>query len=89
MSFNESPAFRSAILVAGTGPMPMMSGSHPATPHDTMRPSGCFFALSAVVTTTIAAPSTMPLALPAVTKPSFANAGFNFASPSSVVSGRR
>ena len=38
---------------------------------------------------TAAPPSTMPLALPAVTVPSFENAAGSFASPSSVVSGRR
>ncbi len=40
-------------------------------------------------TTRAAAPSTMPLALPAVTDPSFPKAGRSAASPSRVVSGRR
>jgi len=46
-------------------------------------------ASTALVTVTMAAPSTIPLAFPAVTKPSLANAGLSLASPSIVVSGRR
>ena len=51
-----------------------------------LRPS--FAARSAVATTTAAAPSLMPEALPAVTVPSFLNAGFSAASFSAVVPAR-
>ena len=63
--------------------MPMISGATPAIPQLTIRPSGAVFARSRLVTTTAAPPSTIPLAFPAVTNPSFANAGFNFARLSS------
>ena len=59
--------------------------------YDRMRASGgvpIFFALSAVVTIMAAAPSLMPDALPAVTVPSFLNAGFSAASFSAVVPAR-
>ena len=67
------------------------AGGTPATPQDTMlargvRPRRC--ASSREATTSAAAPSTIPLALPAVTKPSLPKAGLSAASPSSVVSGR-
>ena len=45
-------------------------------------------AFSADVTTSAAAPSLTPGALPAVTVPSSLNAGLSFANPSAVVSGR-
>src|SRR5258708_27272084 len=80
------PAFFSAARDAGIGPVPMILGSTPAWPHDTIRartflPSlaACF----AVISTTAAAPSLIPEALPAVTVPSFSKAGF------SVAQGRR
>src|SRR5512143_312846 len=91
MSSFESPALSSAARAAGAGPRPMSSGSQPTTPHETSRPSGFTplrFAFSADVTTTAAAPSTIPEALPAVTWPSFPNDGGSFASASNVVSGR-
>ena len=69
----------------------MSSGSTPTTAQATSRPSGLLpfaLAFSAVVTTTAAAPSTIPEALPAVTVPSLPNEGGSAASPSSVVSGR-
>ena len=48
-----------------------------------------FSASSSGITTTAAPPSTIPLALPAVTEPFLPNAGFSFARLSIVVSGRR
>ena len=92
MSSSVSPAFFSAMRVAGTGPEPMILGSTPAMPQLTMRPSGFrlrFSASSSGITTTAAPPSTMPLALPAVTEPFLPKAGFSFARLSIVVSGRR
>jgi hypothetical protein len=70
--------------------MPMMSGSTPATPQETIRPSGAtpaFLACSRVVTTTAPAPSLIPLALAAVMVPSSAKAGGSAFSLSTVVSG--
>ena len=52
----------------------MMSGSTPHTPPETMRAMGAspaFFAASADATTTAAAPSLIPDALPGVTVPFF------------------
>src|SRR5215203_1866018 len=65
-----TPARSRAFAVAGTGPIPMVFGGTPATPHDTSRASGrspSSAAFSGVVTIAIAAPSFCPLALPAVT----------------------
>ncbi len=70
----------------------MMLGSTPATAHDTIRPTGFnprSFAIFSLVTTTAAAPSTIPLAFPAVTIPSFLNDVGSFSRISIVVSGRR
>jgi hypothetical protein len=78
-SFTVQPAFFSALLRGGIGPMPMTSaGSTPVVAHDTMRASGLrprFLASSAVISTSAAAPSLMPEALPAVTVPSLLKAG--------------
>ena len=86
------PAFSSAARIAGAGPMPMREGSTPTTARrrcgraaSTPAPA----ALSAVERIIIAAPSTMPEALPAVTKPSLSNAVGRLARSSIVVSGRR
>ena len=57
------PAFFSAARDAGIGPVPMILGSTPAWPHDTMRPSTVRPSLAAclaVISTTAAAPSLMP-----------------------------
>src|SRR4051812_37146807 len=81
------PAFFSAARDAGIGPVPMILGSTPAWPHDTMRPRIVLPSLAAclaVISTTAAAPSLMPEALPAVTVPSFSNAGFSLAIASTV-----
>ena len=87
-SFGSQPARARHRLDAGTGPMPMYFGSTPAEAKLLMRAIGfrpsslAFFAL---VTSTMAAPSLMPEALPAVTVPSLAKAGRSLASASSVV----
>ena len=81
------PAFFSAARDAGIGPVPMILGSTPAWPQDTMRPSTFLPSLAAclaVISTTAAAPSLMPDALPAVTVPSFSKAGFSLAIASTV-----
>src|SRR4051795_8046466 len=81
------PAFFSAAREAGIGPVPMILGSTPAWPHDTMRPRTFLPSLAAclaLISTTAAAPSLMPDALPAVTVPSFSNAGLSLAIASSV-----
>ena len=89
----RGPAASSALRDAGTGPMPMISGGTPGdAPGDDARQR--LQARGAAprprpAMTSAAAPSTMPLALPAVTKPSLPNAGLSAARPSSVVSGRR
>ena len=57
-------------VTAGTGPMPMTFGSTPVVAYARMRASGAVpicRACLAVVTTSAAAPSLMPEALPAVT----------------------
>ncbi len=79
------------MRIAGAGPMPISVGSTPTVAHDTMRPSGFApfaFTASSPAMTSAAAPSTMPLALPAVTTPSFLNTVGSFARISIVVSGR-
>ena len=68
-----SPARASAFRVAGTGPSPMQLGSTPATAVLTMRAMGfrpSSLATSGDATATAAAPSLMPLEVPAVTVPS-------------------
>ena len=70
----------------------MTRGSTPATALATNRPSGSApssAALSALAITSAAAPSLMPLELPAVTVPSGRKAGFSAASFSRDVSGTR
>ena len=64
------------------GPVPMIEGSTPQVAQDTIRPSGFTpraWASSADISTTAAAPSLMPLALPAVTVPSLSKAGRSLA----------
>ncbi len=71
----------------------MSDGSTPTMPKPRGAPSGLsallLDGLLADARISAAPPSTMPLALPAVTLPSFENAAGSFARPSSVVSGRR
>src|SRR3954453_11678337 len=86
------PPCRAAARMAGAGPIPMREGSTPTTDQERMRPSGFHpfsRAFSAVERIIIAAPSTIPEALPAVTKPSLSNAVGSPARSSMVVSGRR
>ena len=78
--------------MAGTGPMPMMLGSTPYTPYDTMRASGLRqwrLTAASLATNMAPAPSLMPDALPAVTTPSFLKTGGSFARVSIVVSATR
>ena len=75
------PAFSSALREAGIGPVPMIAGSTPAVAHEAIRASGSmprFSASSSVISTTAAAPSFRPAALPAVTVPSLEKAGRSF-----------
>ena len=79
-SFTFQPAFSSALREAGIGPVPMTAGSTPAVAQEAMRASGVrprFSASLALISTSAAAPSLRPDALPAVTVPSFENAGFS------------
>src|SRR5919109_86471 len=72
---------------AGTGPMPMYFGSTPAEANALIRAIGLSpssFTLRAEASTTAAAPSLMPEALPAVTVPFLSNAGFRLFIASSV-----
>ena len=77
---SRSPTVTRALerfRVAGIGPRPMQFGSTPATADVTMRASGVSprrFASSALMGTTPAEPSLMPLELPAVTLPPSRNA---------------
>ena len=91
MSEGCRPAFSSALSDEGTGPIPMKSGCTPAGAADTSRASGfsprCFAFVSDINTSAVA-PSFKGDALPAVTDPFSAKAGFSLASASSDVSGR-
>ena len=81
-------SFFISFCVAATGPIPMILGSTPARAPPThvaigLTPSSLAF--SSLITTTAAAPSLIPEELPAVTIPSFLNAGRSFARPSAVI----
>src|SRR5205814_2262017 len=78
------PARFRTFCVAGIGPNPMQLGSTPATAVATTRASGAVQPLPPM-TSSAAAPSLIPLDVAAVTVPSFLNAGFSFATLSSVV----
>ena len=91
MSSIVRPARRSAFSVAGTGPMPMTSGSTPTKAYDTSRmrtgiPSSVAAAWEARMQAV--APSLSPAALPAVTLPCGRNGVFRAASSAIVVPGR-
>src|SRR5258705_11246975 len=82
ISFQVSPAFFKARLAASTGPIPIIRGSTPTAPEETMRAIGLrlyFFTATSAASNKAQAPSFNPEELPAVTDPSFLNAGFNFA----------
>ena len=84
MSSTFSPARASSFGTANTGPMPISSGSQPATAKPRKMPSGCrprARAASALITTHAAAPSENWLALPAAMTPP-GSAGLIFATPS-------
>ena len=87
----RQPAFSSAFFEAGMGPVPMMEGSTPAWAQETMRASGSRPRLRASdwrMSTTQAAPSLMPEALPAVTVPPRLKAGRRAARLSGVTPSR-
>mmetsp|Transcript_31128 Transcript_31128/g.98790 ORF Transcript_31128/g.98790 Transcript_31128/m.98790 type:complete len:201 (+) Transcript_31128:1340-1942(+) len=76
------PAAASTPRMASTGPMPMVSGSQPTRFQATTRASGAMpwaAQASSEATTSEAAPSQMPEAEPAVTRPSFLNTGGSLA----------
>ena len=80
------PARNNAFCVAGTGPIPITEGSTPATAIERICAIGFnpYFSTAASLANNIAAaPSLMPLLLPAVTVPLAEKAGFNWANFSS------
>ncbi len=90
MSSTFRPAFLSSLGTANTGPIPISSGSQPATAKPRNTPSGCRPRAAATlpfITTAAEAPSENWLALPAVTTPP-GMAVRILDTPSSVVSGR-
>ncbi|MNP11846.1 hypothetical protein D3C76_1040550 [compost metagenome] len=91
MSAICKPLALSSFGTENTGPMPISSGSQPATvkPRKNafgLRPSAS--ALSRLISRVMEAPSESCEALPAVTEPSSAKTGFSEFRPSRVVSGR-
>ena len=90
MSAIVSPVRSSTFWVAGTGPIPMISGGTPAQLQPMIRASGMrpsARARSSSIRTMAAAPSVSPLELPAVTLPPSRKTGGSFARLSIVVSG--
>mmetsp|Transcript_12643 Transcript_12643/g.19425 ORF Transcript_12643/g.19425 Transcript_12643/m.19425 type:complete len:207 (-) Transcript_12643:625-1245(-) len=88
---SDVPAAARAPAMAGTGPMPMISGAQPARPQPASRASGVRLYLAtaaSLASSTLPAPSLMPEALPAVTHPSFLNTGLRERIFSSWTSGR-
>ena len=92
MSSTVKPDFAITFFVAATGPIPMISGSTPARAPCTQVAIGLTpnsLALASLITTTAAAPSLIPLALPAVTiPPSLPEQQRNLDNVSTVVPGR-
>ncbi len=89
ISESVSPLSCSALCVAGTGPIPINAGATPPLAQALIRAIGFNPAASAAdssITTSAAAPSLMPEALPAVTVPDLSKAGRKAASPSVVES---
>ena len=85
------PAFFATLRDASTGVISSSFGSRPLVAWATMRAIGVSpsaEARAADITTSAAAPSLTGGALPAVTLPSFLNAGFRARSTSAVVSAR-
>ena len=90
MSSTFFPVLANSFETAKTGPMPISSGSHPATAKPRKMPIGFKPRLAAslsLMTAHAAAPSENWLALPAATTPP-GNAGLICATPAYVVSGR-
>ncbi len=90
-SSTPNPVRSRTFRVAGIGPIPMQSGSTPATAVPTIRAIGAKPSRSArsrPTTSRAAAPSFRPEELPAVTVPSVLKAGRSAASFSASVSGR-
>ena len=84
-SASVRPVRSRTFCVAGTGPMPMISGCTPAQDNATIRASGSRPSASArdsLISTIAAAPSVMPLELPAVTLPPSRKTGASVASDS-------
>ena len=80
ISLMVNPVLLRAFRVAGIGPNPMVLGGTPAAAEVIIRAKGfklSWEALSAFITSNAAAPSFNPEEFPAVTVPSFRNAGFN------------
>ena len=74
------PALANAFLLAGTGPIPIIEGSTPATAILFIFAMGTrpnFNIAASLANNIAAAPSFMPEEFPAVTVPSFAKAGFS------------
>ena len=91
MSSSVSLARSSTLVVAGMGPVSIVTGSTPARAKAWKRARGVSRradALSSLMTSTAEAPSVICELLPAVTLPSGLNAGLRLASVSTVVSGR-
>ena len=91
LGFPRNRDWNNGAPIEGAGPIPMILGSHPATPQPSSRPrTGAPASLArwAVVTRTAASPSTIPDAFPAVTSPSFLKYGLSPARVSGVVLGR-
>ena len=85
------PAFASALVVAGIGPVEHRTGSTPARAKVWKRARGVrpsSLAFSSLMISAADAPSQICELLPAVTLPSGWNAGFRLASVSAVVPGR-
>ncbi|MNG07881.1 hypothetical protein D3C84_912030 [compost metagenome] len=91
MSATCKPLALSSFGTENTGPMPISSGSQPATVKPRKNAFGfnpSSSAFSRLITRVMDAPSDSCDELPAVTEPSSANTGFNPARLSRVVSGR-
>ncbi|MCY1553586.1 hypothetical protein D9M68_900860 [compost metagenome] len=91
MSSTARPLALSSLGTENTGPMPISSGSQPATAKPRknalgFRPSSS--ALSRLISRVMEAPSDSCEELPAVTEPSSENTGLRDARPSRVVSAR-
>ena len=90
ISAHANPVLAKSLWTAGTGPMPMREGSHPAAAQPTKKADGVkpsSAKRSSATTRQAEAASFCWLELPAVQTPP-ATIGFNFASEAAVVSAR-